>query len=107
VRSSLTLANLDGKWTYVASGRPKLTATIFALRSADAAKAGIAVSSYVQILVPALNFQFLGRLSGKNLMLIPIRDYQMLGMSAGHAYPADMIFLRLAAAARITSGPYN
>jgi hypothetical protein len=108
VRSSVTVANVNGEWTPVSSGRPVFAASIFGLRTSDAAKAGVPVTSYIEVSIPALNLEFLGRVSGKNLYLIPIRDYQGLGLSAGQAYPEVELFARLAAVARMgNNGPSN
>jgi len=108
VRSSVTIAKVNGTWMPVSSGRPKFAASIFGTRSRDAAKAGVPETSYIEISIPALNLEFLGRVSGKNLFLIPIRDYQALGLSAGQAYPESYVFARLAAVARINNnGQFN
>lgn len=108
VRSSVTVGKVNGTWTPLSSGRPKFAASIFGARNSDATKAGMPETSYIEISIPALNLEFLGRVDAENLFLIPIRDYQALGLSAGQAYPGREVFARLAAIARRqNTGQFN
>jgi hypothetical protein len=103
VRSSVTLAKMNGQWMHVMSGRPIFSATIFAARENDAAKTKAAQTSYVQVSVPALNLEFLGRASGSTFLLIPLRDYPSLTLRTGQSYAANAVFVRLAGLARISN----
>jgi hypothetical protein len=100
VRSSVTLAKVNGAWTHVISGRPLFAATIFTARSDDAAKSRVLETRYVEVSVPALSMEFIGRAGGTGLVLIPLRDYPALALMGGQTYSAADVFQRLSAVAR-------
>ncbi len=108
VRSSLTMAKVNGAWIYAKAGSPKFARRFFTLRSRDEVVSRVAADEYIEVSIPALNLIFLGRESGASLTLIPSEDYQGFGMRTGSSYPANMVFARLAAVARTQkSGPFN
>lgn len=98
VRSSLSIARVDGGYAPSSFGSAEIVRQLSVHRR-DAAGA----SDFV-VHVPALKLHFLGRLTGADLVLVPIFLDPRVPFAVGQPEKAEVIFGRLVPYARASNG---
>jgi hypothetical protein len=66
----------------------------------DSKRTGTPADAYSEVLIPAVNLRFLGRMAGEDLTLIPLRN----GLAAGTPYSATIVFAKLGPQVRANNG---
>lgn len=105
VRSSFTMADVNGKWRAVSFGSPNLVRLLSKHRKESSKVTGLSDSSYFIVQVPSFNVYFLAYSDrdGK-LMLIPLLDDNRFKFKAGAVMPAEEVFSSMAPVAREHDG---
>ncbi len=104
VRSSITLAEVEGGWEAVSFGNPALVKLLEETRMKSTGTTRLPLSSYFVVRVPALNFYFLGYRLNNGLMLTPLLDDPRYHFKKGVSLPADEVFTALLPAAKEHDG---
>jgi hypothetical protein len=73
-RSSLTMREIQGNWSAVSFGSPKLARMLTKARAAISSSAGVPLSSIFVVEIPALNMYFVGYKVGPTTMLTQIME---------------------------------
>lgn len=103
-RSSVTVTSLKSGWQATAYGKAGVIEALEQFRSVDSKRRGTPAGAYSEVLIPALNLRFLGRIAGEELTLIPLRSIPAAGLAAGTPYSATIVFAKLAPQARANNG---
>jgi len=104
IRSSLTMAEIQGVWKAVSFGSPTLIRKIGDARMTSVGASGTSTVSHFLVEIPALNLYFLGFRDGGVMKLSPVMDDARLSFRAGMPQPADQVFTALVPYAKAHDG---
>ena len=93
-----------GEWKVTSMGRPRLSRSLAQLRQQYAAAAGVDLSGFFVVEVPACYFMFLGHQSANGVVFIHTADNEDLGFVRGKSEVAGSVLSRVREFARTTEG---
>lgn len=104
VRSSVVVEKVQGTWSATNFGGPQLIKILANIRKNASESAGIPISSFIAVHVPALNLYFVGHRTDNELMLTPLLDDPGFEFKAGRTMPANDVFSAILPSAREHNG---
>jgi hypothetical protein len=99
-RSSLTISEVQGDWTAVSFGSPKLIRMLTSARAGISSSAGVPLSSVFLVEIPALNLYLVGYKAGTTTMVAQV----MPDGSTASPRPASAAFADLVPMAKAHDG---